>query len=145
MTPGEEGKWVEAEAFDNALSKFQSWEWIYGDTPMFIIPIETDDGTKLRLHCDRGRITKLEHTGGVVAHTPLLQRIPSALTSKPPINLWMDKLNKALAGKLLKFEDIHEALLEVEVELSAGSDGPTDAFKNASPIIDRLRAMATCF
>ncbi|KAM7541650.1 hypothetical protein Aperf_G00000033773 [Anoplocephala perfoliata] len=144
VNPGEEGKWVEAEAFANALSKLQSWDWVYGDAPKFTIPLETDDGIELRLHCDRGRIVKLEQTGGGVTQVSLLQRFSSAITGKPPTNPWVDKLDKALVGKLLKFEDIHEALLEVEMELGAGSDEPTDSFENASPIIDRLRAMATC-
>lgn len=145
VNPGEEGNWVDAETFERNFANFQSWDWVYGDTPKFTIPMEADDGTSLCLHCEKGRITKLEQTGGPITDTSLLQRFSSAITGKQPTSPWVDKLNEALVGKKLQFLEIHEALMEVEMELSAKSDGLKDPYEHASQIIDRLRGMATCF
>ncbi|VDL60725.1 unnamed protein product [Hymenolepis diminuta] len=145
VNPGEEGNWVDAGTFERNLTNFQSWDWVYGDTPKFTIPMEADDGTVLCLHCEKGRIAKLEQTGGPIIDTSLLQRFSSAITGKQPTSPWVDKLNEALVGKKLQFMEIHEALMEVETELSAKSDGLKDPYEHVSQIIDRLRGMATCF
>ncbi|VDN97077.1 unnamed protein product [Rodentolepis nana] len=145
VNPGEEGKWVNPEAFEKNLTKFKSWDWVYGDTPTFTIPMETDDGTALCLHCAKGRITKVEQTGGPVSDVPLLQRLSSAITGKQPTSPWVDKLNEALVGRKLEFKEIHKALLDIEMKLSAESGGPKDPYDHVSQIIDRLRGMATCF
>lgn len=145
VNPGEESKWVDPATFEKYLKQFQSWDWIYGDTPKFTIPMEADDGTALCLHCEKGRITKLEQTGGPVTDAPLLKKLSSAITGKKPTSQWVEKLNAVLVGKKLTFMEIHRALMKVEMELNAESEGPTDPYEQASQIIDRLRGMATCF
>ncbi|KAL5965824.1 Lipoyltransferase 1 mitochondrial [Taenia solium] len=147
VNAGEECEWVNAKDFEANLTTFQSWDWIYGSSPQFSIHMETDSGTQLCLDCEKGRIKKLQQVGISVTPTPLLQRIASAITGKSAANPWLDKLNEALTGKPLSFEAIHSTLLEFEMSNSADDEafGSADPFDDCSQIIDRLRAMATCF
>ncbi|VDM20126.1 unnamed protein product, partial [Hydatigera taeniaeformis] len=147
VNAGEECKWVNAKDFEANLTTFQSWDWIYGSSPKFSIPMETDSGTQICLECEKGRIRKIEQGGILVTPTPLLQRISSAITGKPVVNPWISRLNEALTGKPLTFEAIHTALLEFEMSNNIGSETNDFAnpFDTCSQIIDRLRAMATCF
>lgn len=109
--------------------------------------METDSGTQLCLDCEKGRIKRLQQVGILAAPIPLLQRISSTITGKSVVNPWLEKLNEALTGKLLSFEAIYSALLEFEMSNSAVSEanGSANPFDDRSQIIDRLRAMATCF
>ncbi|CDS40744.1 Lipoyltransferase 1 mitochondrial [Echinococcus multilocularis] len=146
VNAGEECEWVNAKDFEANLTTFQSWDWIYGSSPKFSIPMETDSGTLLCLDCEKGRIKRLKQVKILVAST-LLQRISSAIIGQSAVNHWLDKLNEALVGKRLSFEAIHNTLLEFEMSNSTSSEanGSADPFNNFSQIIDRLRAMATCF
>uniref|UniRef100_A0A5K3ESJ2 BPL/LPL catalytic domain-containing protein n=1 Tax=Mesocestoides corti TaxID=53468 RepID=A0A5K3ESJ2_MESCO len=147
VNAGEEGNWISRKDFEANLATFQSWDWIYGGSPKFSIPMETEDGTVLRLNCEKGRVVSLVRDGGATSPIPLLQRISSALSRKPSSDAWLEKLNEALAGKPLCFEALHNALLDFEVSVSSatGGDDPEDPFGPKAQIIDRLRAMATCF
>ncbi|KAL5111827.1 Lipoyltransferase 1 mitochondrial [Taenia crassiceps] len=147
VNTGEESEWVNAKDFAANLTTFQSWDWIYGSSPKFSIPMETDSGAQLCLDCEKGRVKKVRQVGILEAPTPLLQRISSAITGRSVTDPWLYKLSEALTGKPLSFEAIHSALLEFEMSNIAGSEanGSADPFNYRSQIIDRLRAMATCF
>ena len=144
VNPGEEVDWVNPKDFEANLANFQSWDWIYGASPKFSVPLEMDDGTLLRLECEKGRVKELEQIGGSATPAPLLQRISSVITGKPATDPWFDKLNEALVGKPLSFDAIYNALLEFEMSTTNNTDGPVDSFDGHSQVVDRLRAMATC-
>lgn len=145
INPGEEVNWVNPKEFETNLAKFQSWDWIYGASPKFAIPLEMDDGALLRLECEKGRVARLEQIGGLFPPVPLLQRISSTIAGKSVTCSQLDKLNGVLSGKPLTFDAIFKAVLEFEMSFTYNVDGSTDPFNGHSQVIDRLRALATCF
>lgn len=145
MNPGEESKWLDGYAFEATLAQLQSWDWIYGNSPKFSVPMETDDGTVLRLDCERGRVAALvQERAAFGTPVSLLQRITATVTGNTPPDPWLQKLNDAIKGSPLAFAAINKALTQFQMSPDVEGD-PMDPFDRRSMIIDRIRAMATCF
>ncbi len=57
------------DAVDAAASlaeKYRSWEWTFGCTPPFSVPLELGSGGRIRMHVEQGRIAGFEPEGNEI-------------------------------------------------------------------------------
>ncbi|VDN10351.1 unnamed protein product [Dibothriocephalus latus] len=93
VSPGDEERWVDGAEFAKNLETFSSWEWVFGASPKFTIPLQLA-GAHRTIHvlCQKGRFAGFQEQGDGVdaALSSWLQQLAHALSDSPcKRNAWL--------------------------------------------------------
>uniref|UniRef100_A0A183SDM0 BPL/LPL catalytic domain-containing protein n=2 Tax=Schistocephalus solidus TaxID=70667 RepID=A0A183SDM0_SCHSO len=93
VNPGDEARWVDGAEFAKNLQTFSSWEWVFGTSPKFTIPLRIAADRTIHVQCQKGRFVGFQEEETDVSDAALsswLRQLAHALSESPcKRNAWL--------------------------------------------------------